>query len=106
MCSVTFAHTYIRVLPNSCLSPAFAGSQQLAVCNWTPCRTGMRRPQWERRELRQPKEATKMMGRRARTIRKERRRKNNELHLNIVKYNIPTYVYVYVARYVPGVCYV
>ena len=49
-----------------------------------------------------------MMGRRARTIRKERRRKNNELHLNIVKYNIPTYVYVYVyvARYVPGACYV
>lgn len=91
VCVVWLLH--VCILLNLCLSLALAGDRQLAVCHWTPCRSGMRRPPWERREMRLPKEAMKMMGRRARTIRKERR-KNNELHLNIVKYNIRTYVYV------------
>ncbi len=43
-----------------------------------------------------------MMGRRARTIRKERRRKNKELHLNIVKYNIRMCVYVARSVQEPG----
>ena len=42
----------------------------------TPCRIGMRRPQWERSELRLPKEVMKMMERRAKIRRKGRRRSN------------------------------